>query len=356
MKYIKTFEAIVYHGSPIEFDTFNTEHIGKTSGREFFGNGLYFSVDKKEVRKHGKYIYKVKIPAVKYFLNFNLSFEEQSKYIQKCLNKIDIETKDKMLKGFNRISYNNIIQPFKDDNINSKTYKRDLKNIINTEFMEMDGGRQIYYSLFDEFEYDTKKISDYLYSLGIIGNVYEHDGIINYVLFNANDIKVLNKNVINENLKIGDNTNFGKIQDETKTQFMIDNKWYTKTIVKPSNDISPNILRNIGTISPNMVIAAYENAIYDEKLKKYYNTFKHEMLTNDFPPIRGFPTIITNYEIERYGTFLNGNDITVDDIGKYAWILTDGFHRTLAAIKSNLPYLKTTIDFAYVGDENNYIN
>ena len=97
MKYIKTYEAIVYHGSPNEFETFNTEHIGKTSNREFFGNGIYFSIDKTEANKHGKYIYKVEIPDRKYFLNFDVSFEEQSQYIQKCLNKIDISTKDKML-------------------------------------------------------------------------------------------------------------------------------------------------------------------------------------------------------------------------------------------------------------------
>lgn len=200
MKYIKTYEAIVYHGSPNEFETFNTDYIGKTSNREFFDNGIYFSVDKAEANNHGKHVYKVEIPDVNYFLNFDISFEEQSKYIQKCLNKIDIEIKDKMLLQFNRIEYNDIIQSFKDDNINSKTYQVDLKKLINSEFKTMNDGRAIYYSLSNVFEYDTRKISDYLYSLGIIGNVYDHDGITNYVLFNAKDIKVLNKNIVNESV------------------------------------------------------------------------------------------------------------------------------------------------------------
>lgn len=156
------------------------------------------------------------------------------------------------------------------------------------------------------------------------------------------------KQYINENLKIGDNTNVGIIDDMTDTQYYINGSWYHKSIVKPS-DIKPKLV-NRGRIAPNMVISGFANSIDRNKVEEYYHIFIESGLDNDFPPIKGYPIIITEDDIDRYGVFLDDREITKSDIGKYAWIVTDGWHRTLAALKANIPYLETKIDFAY-GDK-----
>ncbi len=158
-----------------------------------------------------------------------------------------------------------------------------------------------------------------------------------------------------ENFEIGDNTNIGVIQDKTDTQYQINNNWYHHTIVKPSDKKQNEPLHNRGRINPNLVIPAFSNHIYPEKLEKYIDVFKSELLENDFPPIKGYPIILTTHDIERFETFLNGDDISTSDIGKYAWIVTDGYHRTLAAIEADMPYILTEVDYSYV-DESDYVN
>ena len=154
-----------------------------------------------------------------------------------------------------------------------------------------------------------------------------------------------------DKLSIGDNTNIGIIQDETETQYQINGNWYHKSIVKPSKNLKNEPLKNRGYIDTNMVIGAYQNDIDVNKLNKYIDVMKNELLSNNFPPIKGYPIIISETDIERYGEYLNGEEIQKSDIGKYAWILTDGFHRTLSALEVGLERIPTEIDYSYVNDE-----
>lgn len=163
---------------------------------------------------------------------------------------------------------------------------------------------------------------------------------------------------LNENINIGDNTNYGKVLDKTNTQYFFKNNnfpkgsWIHKSLVNKINkSIINEPLKNKGYISPNYVISAFDNPISNDKIEKYSDDMRLNMMSHDFPPIKGYPIIIDDSYIERYGYFLNGEKITKQDLGKYAWIVTDGHHRVISALNAGLTELKTSIDYSYVDDE-----
>jgi len=155
------------------------------------------------------------------------------------------------------------------------------------------------------------------------------------------------------NLAMGDNTDAGIITDITDTQVEIDGNWFAKKIVTKiphtTNTSTVKKIHNRGTIDPNLVISAFTNPIDIDKMDKYTNTMKIDYLNHDFPPIIGYPTIIDENDIGK--EFLNGDPITDKDINKYAWIVTDGHHRTVSAINSELPYIETKLDHSYIEDD-----
>lgn len=155
-------------------------------------------------------------------------------------------------------------------------------------------------------------------------------------------------------INIGDNTNIGIVSDKTDTQYEIDSTWYHHSIVKPSTIVKKQVLHNRGRISPDMIISAFANPIDQEKAERYARDMEDEMMENEFPPIKGFPIKITDGDLERFGEFLSGEPITEDDLGKYAWVTTDGHHRTIAALQANLPFLRTKLDTVYMADETDY--
>ncbi len=155
-------------------------------------------------------------------------------------------------------------------------------------------------------------------------------------------------------LNIGDNTNMGIIKDVTDTQFFINGVWYHKSLVKPGDEVKKEPLKNRGRISPGRVISAFANEINDSKIEEYADIMTREGLLHTFPPIKGFPIIINEDDVERFGAFLSGVELKSSDIGEYAWVTTDGHHRVLAAIEANLPYLETKLDPVYLGDARDY--
>lgn len=166
---------------------------------------------------------------------------------------------------------------------------------------------------------------------------------------------------LNETLNIGDNSNYGKILDKTDNQFFVKNNnfpkgsWIAKGLVKKIDEpIHDEPLKNKGWISPNYVISAFANPISQEKIEKYSDEMRLNMNNHDFPPIKGYPIIIDDGDIERFEYFLSGEKIRKNDLGKYAWVVTDGHHRVVSALNVGLPQLKTLIDYSYV-DEKDFI-
>lgn len=114
--------------------------------------------------------------------------------------------------------------------------------------------------------------------------------------------------------------------------------------MKTYNDITiPPIIR------VDRIISAFENIIDQDKLDLYTETMKAEMLSHDFPPILGFPTIITDDDTNDF--FISGEKITEEHIGQLAWKVTDGHHRSLAAIKAGLPHLEVNLDYSCITSE-----
>lgn len=164
-----------------------------------------------------------------------------------------------------------------------------------------------------------------------------------------------------EQINIGDNTNYGKILDKTDNQYYFKNNnfpkgsWVHKKLVKKKEDLIFNEpLKNRGWVSPKYVISAFVNPISYEKIEKYSNEMTSKMMQHGFPPIKGYPLFIDENDIKRFSNFLSGEKITENDLGKYAWVVTDGHHRVVSALNVGLPQLRTSIDYSYV-DEKDFI-
>lgn len=153
---------------------------------------------------------------------------------------------------------------------------------------------------------------------------------------------------------IGDKTNLGTVTDLTYTQYEVDGKWFHRSLVTPPPDKDEDKrLRNRGRIHPGRIISAFSNPLNMNKVEKYKEIMDEERLSHPFPPIKGYPIIIDSNDVGEI--FLNGEEITEANIGEYAWKVTDGHHRSAAAIDSDLPYLETELERAYLGDEKDYI-
>ncbi len=174
-------------------------------------------------------------------------------------------------------------------------------------------------------------------------------------------IKTTIREYLNEQIYIGDNTNYGEILDKTNTQYFVKNNnfpkgsWIHKNLVKKIDEpIFNEPLKNKGWVSPKYVISAFANPISPNKIKKYSDEMQLKMMNHDFPPIKGYPIIIDKNDMERFEYFLSGEKIKDNDLGEYAWVVTDGHHRVVSALNVGLSQLKTIVDYSYV-DEKDFI-
>lgn len=106
------------------------------------------------------------------------------------------------------------------------------------------------------------------------------------------------------------------------------------------------------SINPNMVISAFANEMDLDKVEKYTEIMKEQMLSHDFPPIMGYPIIISEDDLGK--NFINGEEITEDFIGQRAWVVTDGHHRVFAALEVGLPMLEVQLDYSTVTNMDEY--
>lgn len=158
-------------------------------------------------------------------------------------------------------------------------------------------------------------------------------------------------------LKIGDSTNVGIIEDEYKNQFKINGNWYHKSIVKKQdkNYLEKNKVKTYNgisipnSVSPKMVVSAFSNPIDNNKVEKYTEIMQRDMIQNDFPAITGYPFIIDDNDVGL--EFMSGEKITEEMIGQKAWKVWDGHHRVLAAINANIPYIKVRLERSAITNE-----
>lgn len=108
------------------------------------------------------------------------------------------------------------------------------------------------------------------------------------------------------------------------------------------------------TIKTEYIISAFANEIDQEKLEKYTQIMQQEMLQHNFLPIFGYPSILDESDIGN--KFLTGKEVTEEHIGKLVWFVTDGHHRSLAAIDANIPWLRVELDYNTITSEEDMKN
>jgi hypothetical protein len=115
--------------------------------------------------------------------------------------------------------------------------------------------------------------------------------------------------------------------------------------MKTYNDITiPPIIRT------DRIVSAFYNPIDFNKVEEYTIIMLNEGLCHGFPSIKGYPSIIDADDMEN--TDFSIMDINADyDIGDLIWYITDGHHRTLAAINANLPHLEVELDYSCIVTE-----
>lgn len=102
-------------------------------------------------------------------------------------------------------------------------------------------------------------------------------------------------------------------------------------------------------IRTDRIISAFQNEIDESKIEEYTNVMRREMLSHDFPPINGYPSIIDEDDIGML--FLNGEEVDKSHIGTLVWYVTNGHHRAISAINAELPHLATELDCSCITDE-----
>jgi hypothetical protein len=105
-------------------------------------------------------------------------------------------------------------------------------------------------------------------------------------------------------------------------------------------------------IRTNRIISAFANPVDSDKVDQYAEQMRStpEILPYCIPPIKGYPSILDENDVENEVTFMDGTVVDETMIGEMIWYVTDGHHRTFAAIEANLPYLCTDIDESCITD------
>ena len=176
--------SVAWHGSPYNFETFASEHIGTGTGRLTHGWGLYFTGDRKVAEKYRDSInkdgslFKVEIPDDDVLLDTDATFEEQPQKVKEAITKLyDEEYGDVPIDWWTgRQIYQDII----------------LREEGYSDFDEIPGDYEIEMDL-DNLAGDSRLASEKLNSIGVKGIKFiGDDEDTGYVVFDDNAIEVLN--------------------------------------------------------------------------------------------------------------------------------------------------------------------
>ena len=177
--------SVAWHGSPYNFETFASEHIGTGTGRLTHGWGLYFTGDRKVAEKYRDSInkdgslFKVEIPDDDVLLDTDATFEEQPQKVKEAITKLyDEEYGDVPIDWWTgRQIYQDII----------------LREEGYSDFDEIPGDYEIEMDL-DNLAGDSRLASEKLNSIGVKGIKFiGDDEDTGYVVFDDQAIKVLDQ-------------------------------------------------------------------------------------------------------------------------------------------------------------------
>jgi hypothetical protein len=105
-------------------------------------------------------------------------------------------------------------------------------------------------------------------------------------------------------------------------------------------------------IKTGRILSAFENAMDWDKVERFTDVLRVELLQNDVPPIKGFPDVLSEDDIGK--AFLSGEEVTADHVGERVWYVTDGHHRSLAHIEADVRYIRTELDYTCITSQEDF--
>lgn len=171
-------EVVLYHGTPHQFDKFDLAYLSTGFGEQSHGYGVYLTTSKDTAKTYsqGKLIYTVEVPDGKYLNNKKIRRSEAISIAKKFFKYYITEDE------YGKEAYKGIENEF---------WNEECKYIG-----ECSDGTSVYGTIASLTGSD-KRASLFLDSIGYIGLMiysdYSHDNFINYVIFDANKIKIVDK-------------------------------------------------------------------------------------------------------------------------------------------------------------------
>lgn len=101
-------------------------------------------------------------------------------------------------------------------------------------------------------------------------------------------------------------------------------------------------------IRVDRIMSAFENGIDQHKVEAYTEAMRVLDVCHEFPPILGFPSVIDEDDVG--ALFLTRELVEDTMIGEQIWKVTDGHHRSLAAIEAGLSHLEVELDYSCITD------
>ena len=164
-----------YHGSNADFNNFDLAYVNTGNKEQAYGYGIYLSLSPEGATHYGNKLYTVKIPK-----NNNL-------YLNSDENLSPV-----FLKKTIRLIYNYIIKHDEDELYLDPYSRHALIEEINASFNDCDG--LSFYGGVSYYLGSDKLASEFIYTnLKKIGIKYKVGEIENVVMFNPNDIQIIDK-------------------------------------------------------------------------------------------------------------------------------------------------------------------
>lgn len=173
-------EMIAYHGSKMNFDEFNLAYMGTGVGAQEFGEGIYLTFDKEAAYGYGGTVYTVNIPD-----------ENKANYIYYD-RPIPSDLFSAIIDGI----IADMTRQYPDEYTDEQSVddlRQELYNI-----MDPSEGRHLMYNIHRYID-DSIVIPKILKNAGVTGFIYNNGKVDNVIMFSSRDIKILDKETVNEN-------------------------------------------------------------------------------------------------------------------------------------------------------------
>lgn len=205
-------ETLAYHGSKMNFDEFNLAYMGTGVGAQEFGEGIYLTFDKEAAYGYGGTVYTVNIPdenkANYIYYDRSIPSDLFSAIIDNIITDITTQYPEEY-----------------EDEQSVKYLKKELYDILNPS-----EGRYLMYNIHRYID-DPIVIPKILKKAGVTGFIYNNGKVDNVIMFSSKDIKILDKETVNENKSRIEEEYFTPNELLTETK-----KYYVNMDVKVKED------------------------------------------------------------------------------------------------------------------------